>query len=160
MAPYRRRPDLRLLIALFARWKGLEFETYRWNATRPRHQPEASRFLSSCAAPRSLSPGFINKRCSQRESQVAQLLIAKDRRRLFAALFAVPADRHSQFLLRAQEKWPISRSWSQWFTPGDLRQVCPCQSMGARIKSTVAIHRSIASASLRNVITRCCSRAS
>jgi len=50
----------------------------------------------------------------------------------------------------------MSRSWSQWFTPDDLRQVCPCQSVGARIMGTEAIDcQRITAERNRNMLLMC-----
>lgn len=53
--------------------------------------------MPSCTAPRSLSPSFIKRRCSQSELRVAQLLMIRTGAdwSLFAGLLQLPLTIHS-----------------------------------------------------------------
>lgn len=62
--------------------------------------------MPSCTAPRSLSSGFIKKRCSQSELRVAQLLMVTTGANcsLFAALLQLPLT-YTAWLCCGREAW-------------------------------------------------------
>lgn len=63
--------------------------------------------MPSCTAPRSPSPGFIKRRCSQSELRVAQLLLMAKVGAycsLFAALLQMPLT-YTAWLGRRREAW-------------------------------------------------------